>query len=160
MMAGMVRTMVCAFAASALAFLATAHADGLVANNIATGESHACAVAPSGEVVCWGSDASGQVSGTAAGTRVQRPMIVPGLTGVKVVEVSAGTDGTCALETTGAVWCWGNNGYGQLGHTGSTQTRILSHVWRSTGNSASGARISTSELMARAALGARLSQHL
>jgi alpha-tubulin suppressor-like RCC1 family protein len=109
MMAGMVRTMVCAFAASALAFLATAHADGLVANNIATGESHACAVAPSGEVVCWGSDASGQVSGTAAGTRVQRPMIVPGLTGVKVVEVSAGTDGTCALETTGAVWCWGNN---------------------------------------------------
>jgi alpha-tubulin suppressor-like RCC1 family protein len=38
---------------------------------------------------------------------------VPGLTGV--VEVATGGGHTCALLAGGTVWCWGNNGNGQVG---------------------------------------------
>lgn len=39
----------------------------------------------------------------------------PAETGPKYLSVSAGNNHTCAVDETGAAWCWGANRYGQLG---------------------------------------------
>src|SRR5947207_7242089 len=38
--------------------------------------------------------------------------------GASVVKLAAGSNHTCAILTTGAVRCWGWNGFGQLGSEG------------------------------------------
>ena len=66
-----------------------------------------------GAVSCWGANADGELGD---GTTTNRPTPVP-VSGLSagVVAVAAGQKHTCALTSGGAVWCWGNNWYGQLG---------------------------------------------
>ncbi|AYM95859.1 IPTL-CTERM sorting domain-containing protein [Acidovorax sp. 1608163] len=52
---------------------------------------------------------------------------MPTLLGDTVSQVVAGSYHTCALSSAGAVWCWGGNGFGQLGD-GSTDTRTVPQV--------------------------------
>jgi alpha-tubulin suppressor-like RCC1 family protein len=62
---------------------------------------------------CWGQDGYGQVGdGGPTGERAQ-PVAVAG--GLSFAVVMAGGTHTCGLTTTGAAYCWGNNGNGQLG---------------------------------------------
>lgn len=93
---------------------------------IGAGPNHTCAVLGDHTLKCWGDNSHGELgTGTAVGSAVT-PAIstslvaVAGLTDVAAVagggEPGApGTAFTCALSTTGAVRCWGSNGYGQLG---------------------------------------------
>jgi alpha-tubulin suppressor-like RCC1 family protein len=81
---------------------------------IARGTDHACAVRDTGHVVCWGSNAFGQLGD---GTTTQRtvPALVVGID--DAVDVAITSDGpytalgtadfTCALRSTGQVACWG-----------------------------------------------------
>ena len=39
-------------------------------------------------------------------------------------QITAGDEHTCALTTTGQAYCWGANGYGQLGNNSTTDSRI------------------------------------
>ena len=95
------------------------------ATQIATGQSHVCALTPGGGVVCWGLNSSGQLgSGTTtfAGTQARvTPTPVTSLDS-GVTAVAAGSGQTCALTDTESVLCWGYNGYGQLGD-GTTTSR-------------------------------------
>lgn len=72
-----------------------------------------CATAASGDVYCWGYNASGQ-AGDGTKSYAYKAVKVVGLPGPAAqVKTTPGT--TCALLTTGKVHCWGSNYYGQLG---------------------------------------------
>ena len=82
------------------------------ATSIALGEEHACAVA-SGAAYCWGRDDHGQLGDGKSKPSSPTPALVNGLN--NVVAVTAGEFHTCALTEPGAVWCWGDNEWGNLG---------------------------------------------
>ena len=73
-----------------------------------------CAVGPTGDVYCWGANASGQ-AGDGTKDHAYNPVKVVGLPG-PASQVKTTPDATCALLTTGRVYCWGSNYYGQLGN--------------------------------------------
>lgn len=106
-------------------------------------DSHLCAVTEGGKVLCWGSNASGELGaeseerciGNLAIPRQDGPRFSPlegrdpGLACSRVPllvrdippaqQVAVGRSHTCALTTAGEVYCWGGNQRGELG-IGST----------------------------------------
>ncbi len=85
---------------------------GASAVEVAVGRSHSCARVATGEVYCWGSDASGQLgNGAAAGSTT--PQLVSGIT--NAMAIASGDDHACALLATREVRCWGSRGSGRLG---------------------------------------------
>ena len=96
---------------------------GRTVTAISVGDTHACAVADS-LVFCWGANASGQL-----GTNNTTPSLVPVavittgvLSGKTITGVAAGTAHSCVVGS-GAPFCWGINGSGQVGDNSIT-TRL------------------------------------
>lgn len=83
---------------------------------IAAGTSHGCAVS-SGSLFCWGYNGSMQL-GELTGPPASNGHFLPTQMGSATnwASVSAGPNHTCAVTTTGALYCWGGNSYGQLGN--------------------------------------------
>ncbi|MEZ4730316.1 MAG: C13 family peptidase [Caldilineaceae bacterium] len=80
---------------------------------VAVGEHHTCALQNS-RLFCWGANGHGQLAiGDYGDTNLPKPVV--GLTDT-VTAVTAGKYHTCTLTTAGALFCWGGNGYGQLGN--------------------------------------------
>ena len=86
--------------------------------SIAAGYDDTCALTTGGAVKCWGYNGHGEL-GDGSTTDSTTPVDVSGLTS-GVAGIAAGWDHTCALTTGGAVKCWGDNFYGQLGDTTTT----------------------------------------
>ena len=86
--------------------------------NISAGERHACAVTSGGNVFCWGMGVSGQL-GANSTSEESTPVEVVGIGGTGflggIVSVSGGFEHSCALSAIGNVFCWGDNGYYELG---------------------------------------------
>jgi alpha-tubulin suppressor-like RCC1 family protein len=87
-------------------------ADLTDAVEVAAGNHHTCARRATGRVLCWGSNAVGQLGDGTTMDRA-RPVPVVGLT--DAVEVSAGIRHACARRAGGQVLCWGENRHGVLG---------------------------------------------
>jgi alpha-tubulin suppressor-like RCC1 family protein len=86
---------------------------------VVTGYYFSCALRGSGEVVCWGYNGYGNLGD---GTATSRPLASQSVFGLSnAVELAGNNTSICARRATGAVSCWGYNGYGQLGNnTGTT----------------------------------------
>ena len=87
---------------------------------LSTAGAHTCAVDASGDAWCWGHNVAGQLGdgtelreGTSGGSASspRRVIGVPALAGI----APAAGNHSCALDTSGRAWCWGDNGAAQLG---------------------------------------------
>ncbi|AKV04374.1 hypothetical protein AKJ09_11037 [Labilithrix luteola] len=81
-----------------------------------------CAVGVSGAVYCWGNNTSGQ-AGDGTKDHAYEAVQVRGLP-APAVKVEPLFDATCALLTSGRIYCWGSDFYGQLG-TGNLKVSSL-----------------------------------
>lgn len=105
---------------------------------VAAGASHTCALLTSGDVKCWGDNMYGQLG---VGDRRARGAVsedlgssaTPVALGAQrsAIAISAGRAHTCAVLADGAVICWGDNRFGQLG--------VGDRVARGTGDGAASA---------------------
>jgi alpha-tubulin suppressor-like RCC1 family protein len=93
-----------------------------MADQVAAGGAHSCALMDTGKVKCWGANFSGQLGRGDTRQRGDGPLEMgPWLayvnlgTGRTAVQITAGLAHTCALLDDASVKCWGNNGSGQLG---------------------------------------------
>jgi len=83
---------------------------------LAAGGSHTCALRANGEVFCWGFNESGELGIGSSGGTIGVAVPVDDLTGLtNAVALAATGSNTCALRGDGQVFCWGDNGQGQLG---------------------------------------------
>ncbi|MFO0613388.1 MAG: hypothetical protein U0414_12405 [Polyangiaceae bacterium] len=74
---------------------------------------HACGI-QGGKLFCWGDNAQGQLGdGSTSASSPPKEVQVVGVPGWTVV--TTGAYETCAITTESDLYCWGNNGYGQLG---------------------------------------------
>lgn len=98
----------------------TGLAGGVVA--IVAGGFHTCALTTAGAVLCWGYNGYGGL-GNNSTTNSSVPVAVTGLAS-GVAAITAGNIHTCALTTSGAVQCWGDNLYGQLGNNSTLSSPV------------------------------------
>ncbi len=88
---------------------------------ISAGSDHACGITAEHVAYCWGRNADGELGNPGATAQCAetnepcspKPVRVAG--NLAFSSISAGHDYTCALTTAGAAYCWGSNGFGQLG---------------------------------------------
>ncbi len=93
---------------------------------VSAGLRHTCAIHTSGRLYCWGSASSGQLGDGAPSSYTTTPVEVVG-GGTDWATVSAGDQHTCAVKTTGRLYCWGWDGSGRLGN-GGPNTRATTPV--------------------------------
>jgi alpha-tubulin suppressor-like RCC1 family protein len=105
------------------------------ANVVSAGAKHACTVANE-DVFCWGSNDSGQLGSgfdaNAFPNALQAVPVAGPLWDEDVATVSAGKSNSCAITASGATWCWGDDGYGQLGNGDTLQgsnVPVPLHPW-------------------------------
>jgi uncharacterized repeat protein (TIGR01451 family) len=88
---------------------------------VAAGGKHSLALTSSGAVYAWGANGYGQL-GDGTTTNRPTPVSVSGLP-AGVIAIAAGGYHSLALTSTGAIYAWGDNAYGQLGD-GTTTNRL------------------------------------
>lgn len=86
---------------------------------IGVGQNHVCYITkPNGKLFCFGSNNVGQLgNGTNTNAAISAPVAV--MSSYSFKEVGAGTNHTCAIRSDDLIFCWGQDGLGQLGR-GST----------------------------------------
>jgi alpha-tubulin suppressor-like RCC1 family protein len=96
------------------------HATGWAA--VSAGYQHTCAVKTDGTLWCWGENTYGQLGDGTPGDSLV-PVQVSGHA-TDWAAVSAGLLHTCAVKTDHSLWCWGYNGYGELGNGATTDSLV------------------------------------
>jgi hypothetical protein len=114
--------------------------------DVTVGSHHACAIARTGAVTCWGDSSNGKTSplsgyytviraganhtcgladnGTVKCWGLNTSGQTGGVAGTQWMDIASGTNGSCALDIHGAATCWGDNSDGQNSPTAGVWGRI------------------------------------
>jgi alpha-tubulin suppressor-like RCC1 family protein len=92
-------------------------------STVDAGSDHTCGVRTNGKLYCWGWDNLGQVGDGNGGsdTRVTAPRRIGTLEDWS--KVSTGAIHSCGIRHGGKLYCWGNDGNGQIGDGGSDKDK-------------------------------------
>ncbi|XP_072611049.1 E3 ISG15--protein ligase HERC5 isoform X3 [Vulpes vulpes] len=82
---------------------------------ITCGDYHSLALSKGGELFAWGQNLHGQLGVGRLFISIPTPQLVEHLSGVPLVQISAGKAHSMALSMSGNVYSWGRNDLGQLG---------------------------------------------
>ena len=94
---------------------------GTTFTTVSAGSNFSLALDSFQQVWAWGNNSSGQIGGDPVfGGTVVGPSPVPLASGKMFTAISAGGSHALALDSTGQVWAWGDNTYGQLGDGGAS----------------------------------------
>ncbi|XP_063102741.1 E3 ISG15--protein ligase HERC5 [Cavia porcellus] len=95
--------------------------------HVACGDYHSLALSKGGELFAWGQNLYGQLGIGMISPSALTPQAVQSLTGVPLVQISAGEAHSMALSMSGNMYSWGKNDCGQLGlgHTKNTDSPSL-----------------------------------
>lgn len=88
-------------------------------SSLSAGYGHTCVVTGDGAAKCWGRNVNGQLGDNSTSQR-NSPVAVAGL-GSGVASIYASFSHTCAVTTSGAAKCWGDNNSGKLGDNSIAQ---------------------------------------
>ncbi|XTZ13904.1 Ig-like domain repeat protein [Micromonospora echinospora] len=89
---------------------------------IAGGSAHSLALTSTGTMFAWGYNGLGQLgNGTNTDSRIPVPVSLPN---PSIVAIAAGLHHSLALTSTGTMFAWGYNGYGQLGNGTNTHSNV------------------------------------
>lgn len=88
-------------------------ADEVSALAVEGGRRHACAIGLDRTVSCWGANSFGQLGDGNPFVQEVRPRKVAEVH--DVVDLALGSDFSCAIDSSGGGWCWGQNVSGQIG---------------------------------------------
>ena len=91
--------------------------------SVAAGSMHACDIASGGFVWCWGLNGrEGRIGSATLGDNAMSavPVLVPntGPAALRFAQLSSYGTHTCGVTVDSRAYCWGNNGWGQLGLPG------------------------------------------
>jgi alpha-tubulin suppressor-like RCC1 family protein len=100
---------------------------GLAFATIDAGGAHTCGLTVGGVAYCWGDNSNGQLGDNSQSNRLA-PVPVSMPAGVTFAAISAGDNHSCALSTTGVVFCWGSNNLMQLGIPRTTRELVPRRV--------------------------------
>lgn len=93
------------------------HLVGVPLAQVACGAMHSVALTPSGTLLVWGRNSSGQLGLSDQKDRAH-PTVLKSLRSQRIKHVCCGENHTAALTADGGVFTFGAGAYGQLGHGG------------------------------------------
>ena len=87
---------------------------------VAAGGGHSLGITTAGILYAWGNGTYGEL-GTAGGGTKSSPVLVSGPASTSWVAISAGQYQSLAITSTGLLYGWGLNGFGEVGVNSTTQ---------------------------------------
>lgn len=100
----------------------TASGGTLSYRTLVASDHHTCGISTNSLTYCWGNNSHGELGrGKLSFFQFSGDSKSPVLVNInqRFSQLAIGRYHTCALTTTGTVFCWGSNGSGQLGSAGS-----------------------------------------
>jgi uncharacterized protein YjdB len=94
---------------------AVAHSSATVIaiQSIDMGDFHGCFLTVAGKIFCWGTNANGEMGVGGGILNSLNPVAVS--PGVTFKALSMGASHSCAISENNTLYCWGDNGQGQVG---------------------------------------------
>lgn len=88
---------------------------GVTATQVAMGGSFGLALSSAGTVYAWGDNSSGELGNGSSSSSSDVPVRVSFPAGTTVTQIAAGDAFALALASSGAVYAWGDDSFGELG---------------------------------------------